>query len=84
VCDAADAGGEAFVLPMIVGSVSQLSDVEASAHGKSVRWANFSRQPVCTCVCVWGGGEGEHAYLHPCPVIHKEEERGWVGGGGAG
>jgi hypothetical protein len=33
----AEAGGDAFVLPMIVGSISQLSDVEASAHGKSVR-----------------------------------------------
>lgn len=33
----ADAGADAFVLPMIVGSISQLSDVEASAHGKSVR-----------------------------------------------
>jgi hypothetical protein len=33
----ADAGAHAFVLPMIVGSISQLSGVEASAHGKSVR-----------------------------------------------
>jgi hypothetical protein len=33
----AEAGADAFVLPMIVGSISQLLDVTASAHGKSVK-----------------------------------------------
>eukprot|EP00878_Enallax_costatus_P012861 GHUV01013429.1.p1 GENE.GHUV01013429.1~~GHUV01013429.1.p1 ORF type:complete len:332 (+),score=94.38 GHUV01013429.1:445-1440(+) len=31
-----DAGGDVFILPMIVGSVAQLADVQATAHGKSV------------------------------------------------
>ncbi|KAF6258005.1 SacI homology domain-containing protein [Scenedesmus sp. NREL 46B-D3] len=31
-----DAGGDAFVLPMIVGSIGQLADVPAAAHGKAV------------------------------------------------
>lgn len=48
----AEAGGDVFVLPMIVGSISQLSDVEASAHGKSVRWVGVNCPLHCCLHCI--------------------------------
>ena len=67
---------------MIVGSVSQLSDVEASAHGKSVRWAWANPEGGMS----WGGGVSRRTpqtTTHHHPVTHKEEDR-HPGGGGEG